>query len=75
MLTPPCFLPDSFVIFDVVSWWKITDASRPALACSTSRTRSIGGGAMFAASQRRAPLVDAYSQPGRNASVSLTVRF
>ena len=26
-LTPPCFLPDSFVIVDVVSWWKITDAT------------------------------------------------
>ena len=72
----PCFLPDSFVVFDVVGWWKITDAlTARAGVFNVSDEKywwwsDVRGGLSSAA-----PFIDAYSQPGRSASVSVAMQF
>ena len=71
----PCFLPDSFVVFDVVGWWKITDAVTARAGVFNlsdekywwwSDVRGVGANLTF---------LDAYSQPGRSATVSVAMQF
>lgn len=71
----PCFLPDSFVVFDVMGWWKITDAltARAGVFNVTdekywwwSDVRNVSSTVTF---------IDAYSQPGRSATLSVAMQF
>lgn len=73
--TPSCFIPDSFVIADVVGWWNVTDAIvlRAGVFNITDQKYWWWGDVRGVSST--STVVDAYSQPGRNASVSLSVRF
>lgn len=73
--SPTCFLPDSFVVFDVIGWWNITDAITARAGVFNvadekywwwSDIRGVSATALF---------VDAYSQPGRSATVSVAMRF
>ena len=73
--TPSCFIPASFVVADVVGWWNITDETvlRAGVFNLTDEKYwwwgDVRGLTSIAVSR------DAYSQPGRSASVSLSVRF
>jgi hemoglobin/transferrin/lactoferrin receptor protein len=73
--TGGCFLPGSFTAFDVVGWWKMTDRlSLRAGAFNLTDEKywwwsDVRGLAATSVSR------DAYSQPGRNASVSLSMQF
>ncbi|MEJ1965303.1 MAG: TonB-dependent hemoglobin/transferrin/lactoferrin family receptor [Gammaproteobacteria bacterium] len=73
--TGGCFLPDSFTVFDALAWWKATDrlSLRAGVFNLTDEkyfwwgdTRGVASSAAFR---------DAFSQPGRNASVSLSLQF
>lgn len=74
--TPSCFIPDSFVVFDAVGWWKVTEAFTVRAGVFNIADEKywwwsdVRGGLSSTATFR-----DAYTQPGRNASVSLAVRF
>lgn len=74
--TPSCFIPDSFVVFDAVGWWKVTEAFTVRAGVFNIADEKywwwsdVRGGLSSTAAFR-----DAYTQPGRNASVSLAVRF
>ncbi len=73
--TPSCFIPDSFVIADIVGWWNITDAMvlRAGVFNLTDEKYWWWGDVRGLSSA--STVADAYSQPGRNASMSLSVRF
>ena len=73
--TPSCFIPDSFVIADLVGWWNITEATvlRAGVFNVTDEKYWWWGDVRGLSST--SVTTDAYSQPGRNASVSLSVRF
>ncbi len=73
--SPSCFIPDSFVVADVVGWWNITDETvvRAGVFNLTDEKYWWWGDVRGLSST--AVSRDAYSQPGRNASVSLSVRF
>ncbi len=73
--TPSCFIPDSFVVADVVGWWNITDAMvlRAGVFNLTDEKYWWWGDVRGLSSA--STVADAYSQPGRNASMSLAVRF
>ena len=73
--TPSCFIPDSFVVADLLGWWNVTDAMvlRAGVFNITDEKYWWWGDVRGLSSTSAA--VDAYSQPGRNASVSLSVRF
>lgn len=73
--TPSCFTPESFTVFDALAWWKLTDHAqlRAGLFNLTDEKYWWWGDVRGLSSTSTAR--DAYSQPGRNASVSLSVRF
>lgn len=73
--TPSCFIPDSFVVADIVGWWNITDAMvlRAGVFNVTDEKYWWWGDVRGLSSA--STVADAYSQPGRNASMSLSVRF
>jgi hemoglobin/transferrin/lactoferrin receptor protein len=71
----PCFLPDSFVVFDVVGWWKITDALTARAGVFNVSDEKYWWWSDVRDLSATATFVDAYSQPGRSASVSIAMQF
>jgi hemoglobin/transferrin/lactoferrin receptor protein len=73
--TPSCFIPDSFVVADLVGWWNVTESTvlRAGVFNVTDEKYWWWGDVRGLSST--SVVTDAYSQPGRNASVSLSVRF
>ncbi|MBL8556869.1 MAG: TonB-dependent hemoglobin/transferrin/lactoferrin family receptor [Phenylobacterium sp.] len=73
--TPACHRPGAFTVFDVTAFWKVTDdvTVRGGLFNLTDEKYAywsdVRGLSSTAVSR------DAYTQPGRNASVSLTYDF
>lgn len=71
----PCFVPDSFVVFDVVSWWKITDSlTARAGVFNLSDEKYWWWGDVRGVSST-VSFIDAYTQPGRSATVSIAMQF
>jgi hemoglobin/transferrin/lactoferrin receptor protein len=71
----PCFLPDSFVLFDVVGWWKVTDSlTARAGVFNVSDEKYFWWGDVRGLSST-VTFIDAYSQPGRSATVSIAMQF
>ncbi|HEV8331106.1 MAG TPA: TonB-dependent hemoglobin/transferrin/lactoferrin family receptor [Steroidobacteraceae bacterium] len=73
--TPSCFIPDSFVVADLVGWWNVTDAMVLRAGVFNITDEKYWWWGDVRGLSATSPAVDAYSQPGRNASVSLSVRF
>lgn len=73
--TLSCFIPDSFVVADVVGWWNITDAVVLRAGVFNITDRKYWWWSDVRGLSSTSTVVDAYSQPDRNASVSLSVRF
>jgi hemoglobin/transferrin/lactoferrin receptor protein len=73
--TPSCFIPDSFVVADVVGWWNITDGAVLRVGVFNLSDEKYWWWGDVRGLSSTAVSRDAYSQPGRNASVSLSVRF
>ncbi|MEI9850407.1 MAG: hypothetical protein WDN24_05540 [Sphingomonas sp.] len=72
---PNCFAGDDFVVLDVTAYWRIL----PALTLRAGRVQSHRPQILVVERYPRACRElcrqDAYSQPGRNGSVSLSYRF
>jgi hemoglobin/transferrin/lactoferrin receptor protein len=72
--TPSCFIPDSFVVADLVGWWKVTETItvRAAVLNVTDEKywwwSDVRG-------QNTTAVTDAFSQPSRSARFSLSMRF
>jgi hemoglobin/transferrin/lactoferrin receptor protein len=73
--TPSCFLPDSFVVFDAVAWWQITDALTARAGVFNISDEKYWWWGDVRGVQSTATFIDAFSQPGRNASVSIAMQF
>jgi hemoglobin/transferrin/lactoferrin receptor protein len=71
----PCFLPDSFVVFDVLGWWKITDALTARAGVFNVADEKYWWWSDVRGVSSTTTFIDAYSQPGRNASVSIAMQF
>ncbi len=76
----PCFIPDAFTILDMTAYWNMTeDATLRVGVFNVFDEKYTWWGDVRADSatslSSTSPIVDAYTQPGRNASVSLTYRF
>ena len=73
--TPTCFVPGAFTVVDLLSWWKIND--RVALRAgvfNVGNTKYWWWGDVRGLAST-STVKDAYSQPGRNATVSLAMQF
>jgi hemoglobin/transferrin/lactoferrin receptor protein len=73
--TPSCFIPDSFVVGDIVGWWNVTDTTVLRAGVFNVTDEKYWWWSDVRGLASTSTVVDAYSQPGRNASVSLSVRF
>ena len=71
----PCFLPDSFVVFDVLGWWKITDALTARAGVFNVSDEKYWWWSDVRGVSSTVTFIDAYSQPGRSASVSVAMKF
>ena len=70
-----CFTPPSFTVFDVTGWWNVTNAVtlRAGVFNLTDKTYWWWSDARGLAAN--STVTEGYSQPGRNYSVSLAVKF
>lgn len=71
----PCFLPDSFVVFDVMGWWKITDALTARAGVFNLSDEKYWWWSDVRDVSSTAPFIDALTQPGRSATVSIAMQF
>lgn len=70
-----CFTPPSFTVLDVTGWWNVTDAItlRAGVFNLTDKTYWWWSDARGLAAN--STVTEGYSQPGRNYSVALAVKF
>ena len=73
--TPSCFIPDSFVVADLVGWWNVTESTVLRAGIFNVTDEKYWWWNDVRGLSSASVVTDAYSQPGRNASVSLSVRF
>jgi hemoglobin/transferrin/lactoferrin receptor protein len=73
--TPGCYVPPAFTTLDVTAYWNVTDAAvlRLGLFNITDETYIWWNDVRGLAAN--SPVIDAYTQPGRNVSFSLTYRL
>lgn len=71
----PCFIPDGFSLVDLTGYWNVTAAATLRLGVFnvTDETYSYWGDVRGLAAN--STTLDAYTQPGRNYSVSIAYRF
>ncbi len=73
--TGGCLLPESFTAFDALAWWKVTERiSLRAGVFNLTDEKYFWWGDVRGVSST-ATFGDAFSQPGRNASVSLSMQL
>lgn len=72
---PSCFTPKAFTVIDATGWWAVTERAvlRVGVFNLTDEKYWWWGDVRGVASTSTA--VDAYTQPGRDAGASLTLRF
>ncbi len=71
----PCFLPDSFVVFDVTGWWKITDSVTARAGVFNLSDEKYWWWSDVRGVSSTVTFIDAYTQPGRSANVSIAMQF
>lgn len=71
----PCFLPDSFVVFDVMGWWKITESLTARAGVFNLSDEKYWWWSDVRGVSATPSFIDAYSQPGRSATVSIAMEF
>jgi hemoglobin/transferrin/lactoferrin receptor protein len=71
----PCFTPDSFVVFDVIGWWKITDAITARAGVFNVSDEKYWWWSDVRGVSSTISFIDAYTQPGRSAGVSVAMQF
>jgi hemoglobin/transferrin/lactoferrin receptor protein len=71
----PCFVADSFVVFDMVGWWKITDAITARAGVFNLTDEKYWWWSDVRGLSSSVTYVDAFTQPGRSATVSVAMQF
>ncbi len=70
--SPACFTPTGFTIADVTAWWNLTDALTVRAGLFNISDEKYWWWGDVRGQSSTSAVLDAYTQPGRNASVSLT---
>jgi hemoglobin/transferrin/lactoferrin receptor protein len=73
--TPSCFLAESFAIVDVVGWWKLSDQWTARAGVFNLTDEKYWWWSDIRGLPSTSTVTDAYSQPGRNVSASISMRF
>jgi hemoglobin/transferrin/lactoferrin receptor protein len=73
--TPDCFRPDAFTILDATAFARITDGLTLRAGVFNILDKTYAWWSDVRGLASTSTVTDAYTQPGRNASVSLSFRF
>jgi hemoglobin/transferrin/lactoferrin receptor protein len=72
---PSCFTPPGFTILDTTAWWNFTDSLTLRVGVFNLADKKYWWWSDVRGQPSTSGTLDAYSQPGRNASASLTWRL
>jgi hemoglobin/transferrin/lactoferrin receptor protein len=72
---PACFLPDGFTALDAIAWWQPLDALRIRAGVFNATNEKYWWWSDVRGLSATSTVKDAYSQPGRNVSVSVSMTF
>lgn len=72
---PECFIPSGFTILDMTAWWNLTDSLTLRAGIFNLTNKKYWWWSDVRGQSTSSPVLDAYTQPGRNASASLTWRL
>jgi len=75
LCTPECFRPDSFTILDATAFVRVIDALTLRAGVFNILDKKYSWWSDVRGLASTSTVTDAYTQPGRNASVSLSFRF
>lgn len=70
-----CFMPPSFTVADLTGWWAVTDAVTVRAGVFNLTDEKYWWWSDMRGLADSSTVKDAYSQPGRNYSVSLALKF
>jgi len=73
--TPSCFTPPGFTIVDATAWWNLTDTLTLRAGVFNLTDRKYWWWSDVRGQPSTSSTLDAYTQPGRNVSASLTWRL
>jgi hemoglobin/transferrin/lactoferrin receptor protein len=73
--TGGCYIPDAFTVFDATAYWNVTDRVRINAGAFNLTDEKYAWWGDVRGLSATSPSVDAYTQPGRNYAVALTVKF
>ena len=73
--SPACYIPDGFTILDVTAYWNVTPQATLRVGVFNAFDEQYAWWGDVRGLGAPTTIADAFTQPGRNASVSLTLRF
>jgi hemoglobin/transferrin/lactoferrin receptor protein len=73
--TGTCFTPDAFTILDMTAYWNVTEKATLRVGVFNVFDEKYAWWNDARGLSATSTIVDAYTQPGRNASVSFVLRF
>ena len=72
---PNCYVGDDFTLFDLTGYWNVTDAVTARIGVFNVFDETYGWWSDVSGLSTTSTVLDAYTQPGRNVSISLTLRL
>jgi hemoglobin/transferrin/lactoferrin receptor protein len=72
---PNCYVGDDFTLFDLTGYWNVTDTVTARVGVFNVFDETYGWWSDVSGLSTTSTVLDAYTQPGRNVSVSLTLRL
>ncbi|EGF91650.1 heme receptor HupA [Asticcacaulis biprosthecium C19] len=73
--TGGCYVPDAFATVDLTGWWDVTDSATVRAGVFNLTNEKYAWWSDVRGLARTSTIKDAYTQPGVNGAVSLTVKF
>jgi hemoglobin/transferrin/lactoferrin receptor protein len=73
--TGGCFRPDSFTVLDLTAWWAVSDRVRVNAGVFNLTDQTYFWWSDVRGLSASSSVLDAYSQPGRNVAISLTLKL
>jgi hemoglobin/transferrin/lactoferrin receptor protein len=75
LCTPSCYLPDSFTILDATAFWSVSENFTFRAGIFNVFDTRYAWWSDVRGIASNSPVIDAYTQPGRNFGISLTARL
>ncbi|MEH6699736.1 MAG: TonB-dependent hemoglobin/transferrin/lactoferrin family receptor [Brevundimonas sp.] len=73
--SPNCYVGDDFTLFDLTGYWNVTETVTARVGVFNVFDETYGWWSDVSGLSTTSTVLDAYTQPGRNVSVSLTLRL